>query len=237
MEELRSLEDLLDLQAEDLEIDRLLHQRETLPELAEYRSVHQLSVSLDARLEDAGGRRREVDLAIDKAEGDVKIDEEKLNREEQRLYAGGLSARDAEHLRAEVEMLRRQISQREDEILASIEVKEQVEGELAGLQAERDVAGSDKDRLDGLIRAAWAKIDAEIARHETKKQDVLPLIDPEMIELYDELRPIKEGVAVGRLADGICGGCHLRLSAAEQVTALREAPPRCYHCRRILVAQ
>jgi predicted nucleic acid-binding Zn-ribbon protein len=44
-------------------------------------------------------------------------------------------------------------------------------------------------------------------------------------------------VAVGRLADGICGGCHLRLSAAEQVEVLRDFPPRCMHCRRILVPQ
>ena len=237
MEELRSLEDLLDLQAEDLEIDRLLHQRETLPELEWYRAAHERTTDLETRLAEAEGRRRDADLATDKAEGELVIAEEKLQREERRLYAGGLSARDAEHLRREVEMLRRQTSEREDEILALLEVKEQAETDLEGLQRERETAGAEKDRLDGLIRAAWAEIDGEMARHEARKADILPLIAPDLIELYDELRPMKEGVAVGRLAEGICGGCHLRLSAAEQVHALREEPPRCYHCRRILVPQ
>jgi len=237
MEELRSLEDLLDLQVEDLEIDRLLHQRETLPELELYRVAHQRTSDIEARLAEAGGRRRDADLATDKAEGELVIAEEKLQREERRLYAGGLTARDAEHLRQEVQMLSRQISEREDEILALLEIKEQAETDLEGLQEEQAMADAEKGRLDGLIRTSWAEIDGQIARHDARKTDILPLIEPDLIELYDELRPMKEGVAVGRLAEGICGGCHLRLSAAEQVHARREEPPRCYHCRRILVPQ
>jgi len=83
----------------------------------------------------------------------------------------------------------------------------------------------------------WKEIDAAIAAHDAKKVEIVPLIPADLLALYEELRPSKEGVAVGRLAEGICGGCHLRLSAAEQAQALKEEPPRCYHCRRILVPQ
>jgi uncharacterized protein len=237
LEEFRSLEDLFDLQVVDLEIDRLLHRRQTLSELEQYRLAHERGAALDARLADAEGRSRQAELAADKAQGELDVAEDKKKREERRLYAGGIGARDAENLRKEVEMLGRLASEREDQILELIDAREKAEAELAELRAERESAQAEKDRLGATIKEEWRVIDADIARAEARKRAIIPLITPDLISLYEELRPHKEGVAVGRLADGICGGCHLRLSAAEQVEVLRDFPPRCMHCRRILVAQ
>jgi uncharacterized protein len=237
LEEFRSLEDLFDLQVVDLDIDRLLNRRQSLPELEEYRLAHEQVASLDSRLSDADGRRRQAELAADKAQGELDLAEDKKKREERRLYAGGIGARDAENLRREVEMLGRVVSEREDQILELIDIREKAEAEVAGLRAERAAAQAEKDRLEAAIKGEWRVIDAEIARAEAHKRELVPLIIPELLELYEGLRPHKEGVAVGRLSEGVCGGCHLRLSAAEQVEVLRDYPPRCMHCRRILVPQ
>jgi predicted nucleic acid-binding Zn-ribbon protein len=237
MEEMRSLEDLLDLQAVDIEIDRLLHRRATLPQLEEYRAAHEEVAALEERISEVSGRLREADLASDKADGELQLAEQKLQREEQRLFAGGLSARDAEHLRREVEMLRRQTSEREDEILVLMEQRDEAQSELDGLRSEHSEAKANEERLSAAISEVWKGIDAEIAAKESRKAAIVPLIDADLLELYEELRPAKEGVAVGRLAEGVCGGCHLRLSAAEQAQVTREHPPRCLHCRRILVPQ
>jgi predicted nucleic acid-binding Zn-ribbon protein len=235
MEELRSLEDLLDLQAVDIEIDRLLHRRQSLDELEAYRAAHARVEAFDAEIARVSTHLRETDLAADKADGELQIADEKLQREERRLFAGGLSARDAEHLRQEVEMLRRQISEREDEVLALMDRREQAQAELTGLEAERAGAHSEESELEGIIGREWKVIDGEVARLEARKTEIVPLISSDLIDLYEQLRPTKEGVAVGRLAEGVCGGCHLRLSAAEQADVLRDSPPRCLHCRRILV--
>lgn len=237
MEEFRSLEDLFDLQVVDLEIDRLLNRRQTLSELEQYRLAHERGAALDTRLADAESRSRQAELAADKAQGELDLAEDKKKREERRLYAGGIGARDAENLRKEVEMLGRLASEREDQILELIDAREKAEAELGELRAERESAQAEKDRLGATIKEEWRVIDADIARAEARKRAIIPLITPDLISLYEELRPHKEGVAVGRLADGICGGCHLRLSAAEQVEVLRDFPPRCIHCRRLLVAQ
>ena len=226
MEEFRSLEDLYDLQVVDLDIDRLLNRRRSLPELEQYRLAYDKVTALDAGLAEAEGRRRQSELAGDKAQGELDVAEDKMKREERRLYAGGIGARDAENLRREVEMLHRLASEREDQILELIDTREKAEAEVADLRREREAAQAEKDRLDAVIKEEWRAIDADIA-----------LIVPDLLDLYEELRPHKEGVAVGRLSEGICGGCHLRLSAAEQVQVLRESPPRCLHCRRLLVPQ
>jgi len=165
----------------------------------------------------------------------MKMDEDKLAREERRLYAGGLSARDATHLRDEVEMLRTRISEREDEALALIEQREEYQRTIDGLRTERETADAERATLEAAISAAWAEIDADVARLESRKAEIVPLIDADLVALYEEIRPTKEGVAAAIFADGVCGGCHLRLSAAEATQALRASPPRCLHCRRILV--
>ena len=237
MEEMRSLEDLLDLQREDSAIDRLLERRGSMPELTAYKESHEGGAALDAELAELDGRLREAALGADKADGELKIGEEKLEREEQRLFAGGLSAKEAEHLRQEVEMLRRQNGEAETTILEMMEQRDAAEAERSELQARRDEIGAEAERLEGVIKGEWKLIDAEIARHEARKADLMPLIPEDLVELYEDLRPRKEGVAVGRLAEGICGGCHLGLSAAEQSQVLKDHPPRCLHCRRILVPQ
>lgn len=237
MEELNSLEDLFDLQTVDSDIDHALERRSALPELADYRAAHERLGGLDEQLAKLGDRVRQIDLDSDKASGELTLDEDKAQREEQRLYAGGLSARDAEHLRDEVNMLRRRISEREDEVLALMEERDRLAAEIAELEEARAIVAEEKADLEGRIAAAWKVIDAEIARLEERKSGIAPLVAGDLMELYEALRPTKEGVAVSRLAEGVCGGCHLALSAAEQVQAAKEFPPRCVHCRRILVLQ
>jgi hypothetical protein len=237
MEELRSLEDLLELQQVDSEIDRLLDRRGALPELDEYRSADEDVKTLTTRIDEAALRVRELDLGSDKASGELGLAEEKLTAEERRLYAGGLSARDAEHLRNEVEMLRRQISEREDETLALMEEREQVQAAHESLAAELAAAQKHKTEVEAAIKQEWAGIDAEVARLEQQKEEIVPRIDPDLLELYDDLRLQKDGVAVATFIDRVCGGCHLTHSAAEEVQVFKATPPRCSHCRRILVSQ
>lgn len=235
MEDLKSLEDLLDLQVVDSDIDRLLDRRANLPELEAYRAAHEELAALDTRLEDLQQRRREVDLQSDKLSGELEIEEAKAEREEQRLYAGGLSARDATHLRDEVEMLRRRISEREDAVLALMEERDRLDAEIEEVTSEREAVSAEKDRIEEVVSEAWKEIDARLARLEEKKADIVPLVDEDLLALYERLRPTHEGVAVARLAEGVCGGCHLALSAAEQVQAGKSFPARCIHCNRILV--
>lgn len=235
MDELSSLEDLLDLQDVDLQIDRLLNERQTLPELDEYRRAHAAADAVSAERDKANAALRDTSLELDKASGELELTELKLDSEQNRLYAGGLSARDADYLRQEVGMLDRKKTEMEDRALELMEHREKQEAEVAVLTTAVIEAEEELGKLDSVIQDTWEGIDAQLAVKESRKSDIVPLILDSLLELYEELRPVKEGVAVGRLADGVCGGCHLTLTAAEQLDLKRSDPPRCLHCRRILV--
>lgn len=233
--EMPALADLLDVQDLDLQIDRLMAQRRGLPELQLYRQSQQRIDALEIELGSRQAELRDLELAADKAEGELEILEAKLGEHETRLFAGGMSARETEHMRLEVESLRGQREASEERVLGLLDRLDPARGEAGRLETEVASVRSEKDRLETLISAEWAKIDAELARKQERRAEAISPVGPELQELYERLRRTKEGVAIGRLEDGTCGGCHIRLSATEQIEAAEADPPRCVHCRRLLV--
>lgn len=235
MEELKSLADLLDLQAVDLEIDRLLNRRQGLGELEAFREAHQQVESLEATKSAMAAELRETGLELDKTNGELELAEVKSKQEENRLYAGGISARDADYLRREVEMLHSKVSTMEDRVLELLESRETLDAQVADVDGRLAAANVERTRLEGIIAAEWKTIDAEIAIKETRKADMVTQVDSELLALYEQLRADREGAVVGLLEERVCGVCHLSLSAAEEASVKKQDPPRCIHCASILV--
>ena len=230
-----ALSDLLDVQDVDLTIDRLIHQRQTLPELVKYQEAAGRRESLEALRAERGAVLRSLELDLDKAEGELELIEIKLKESETRLYAGGMSGRETEQKRLEVQSLRGQQSALEDRVLGLIDQVDPVRSEVARVDAKLASTRNEESALEGAIADAWRQIDGQIGRHEESKREIAANINAELLSLYEQLRKSKDGVAVGRLTGGVCGGCHLALSLPEQTEAADWDPPRCLHCMRILV--
>jgi len=233
--EIPALADLLDLQDMDIEIDRLLDQRQNLPELEQYKMAHGDRLAADEKLQGLQDRLRETNLQLDKSEGELELTEIKLSETETRLYSGGMNARETENMRLEVKHLGERRGTMEEHVLELLDVRE-------GLQAEVETAEQDAARLresegklEQQIAAAWKEIDLQIGRRENRKSEIAGGIPEELLDRYERLRRTKEGVAIARLDHGQCGGCHLSLSATEQKEARQTDPALCVHCRRMLV--
>lgn len=235
MEQLKSLADLLDLHDIDLQIDRLLDDRNSLPELEHYKAVHGEVQTLESELEQARADLKSAELSLDRTNGELEIAAEKAAAEQNRLYAGGLSARDADYLRREVEMLYAKVKAMEDDVLEFMEARERNEERVGDLSTRLEERTAEKDRLTAIIQDQWRVIDKELAVKEDRKQAAAEMVDDYHMGIYDDLRERKTGRVVGRLTDGVCGACHLQLSAAEVARIARDDPPRCIHCRSILV--
>jgi uncharacterized protein len=235
VEDLKSLEDLLELMDIDLQIDKLLDQRSSLPALAEYKTAHGEVERITAALQEARSTLKDAERGLSKTNGELEIAAEKAASEQNRLYAGGLSARDADYLRREVEMLNGKVSKMEDQVLEYIEATELAETDVARLSEELTHATEEKDNLADSITEQWRLIDKELAVKEDRKKRTIELVDEYLLEIYDDLRITGTGRVVGRLVDDTCGACHLGLSAAEVLRVQKQDPPRCIHCRAILV--
>ena len=229
------MEDLLELMGIDLAIDKLLDNRSSLPALEEYKRAHGEVERLTAELEVAHVAAKDADRNLNRTNGDLEIKVEKAAAEQNRLYAGGISARDADYLRREVEMLYQKVSKMEDEVLEYLEAKENAESDTAKLSEELNEATRVRDALSSDIKEKWSLIDKELALKKDRKKSMIELVDEYLLEIYDKLRNTRSGRVVGRLSDGTCGACHLSISAAEVSSAMRQYPPRCIHCSAIMV--
>jgi predicted nucleic acid-binding Zn-ribbon protein len=75
-----------------------------------------------------------------------------------------------------------------------------------------------------------------LGERRAERDALTPALDEELLELYEDLRSAKKGVGAARLVDGVCQGCHQKLSAMELDRIRRtEGIRRCEYCRRILI--
>ncbi len=235
MNEFVSLADLLDLQALDSRIDLLLDQRANVPELVEYKELHGAVADITVVVAGLTEQQGEVNSELRTTETELERLESKLIMTERRLFAGGMNAKQSENMRLEVRQLKDQISTSEDNVLAKLDAREVIEGELVTHNGDLESKSARKVELEVKIKGDWKAIDGEVARKEERKKALAATIDPELIITYDKIREQRNGVAIGALENGVCGACHVTISAAEIFAMKKDDMPRCIHCARLLV--
>ncbi|HYN55702.1 MAG TPA: C4-type zinc ribbon domain-containing protein [Motilibacterales bacterium] len=230
---------LLDLQALDTVLGQLAHRRRSVRQVAEL-----------AALETRAGELRDHEVAVrtavsdleremTKAEADVAQVRERIVRDQAMLDAGSVaSARQLEDLQREIGNLARRVSDLED---AELDVMEKLEAaQSRAAMASAQVAELAEARLAAQRArdAAFADIDAEVARVEGERARVAPEIPGDLVALYDKIRASSGGIGAAPLSRGRCQGCQLMLTPAD-LGRIRAEPTdevvRCEECRRILV--
>lgn len=228
---------LLDLQVVDLAIDRLSARKRALEggdEIAAVRgeadaaerAYGELKLQIDAMDRDGAKFEHEIDSLSQKAAA-----------EEKRMFDGSVAnAKELESMRHEVENLRRRMSEREDELLALLEQREELETRANAARAEAEEGRVRVQHVAGDAGDEILRIDGDLTTQGAERVRLAATIDPEVLALYDDLRAHKKGVGAAALVDGVCQGCHETLSSVE-LDHVRHADgvQRCEHCRRILV--
>lgn len=231
------LQRLLELQGEDSALKRLNERRSSLPEAQRLSEITENVSELDSDIEVATARAREIDRDYDKLEGEIEIAAGKIDREEQRLFSGAVSnPKELGALQAEVEMLKRKRSELEDKLLEVMEQREQIGTNLARLTNEKETASAEQDRLRKEVEMLTHDIDAQLADHTKRRDEIGAEIPDDVRKLYDEIRSAKGGIGAAALEGGTCQGCHTKLPNKEVERLRAEGGlQRCDNCRRILV--
>jgi uncharacterized protein len=236
-EAVRGMDRLLELQELDLSLDRLQARRETIQGGDEAGAARKLRDEARGRLGELRLALDSVDLESRRLEGDVDSLTRKAEAEEARLYDGSVAhPKELEAIQHEVANLRGRRSRIEDELLDQMVRKEDLEGRIR--QAEAELAEAE-DRLTEIMGSTAVELDdieAALQSRTVERQALAAAIDEELLELYEDLRRQKKGVGAAALIDGVCQGCHQKLSALE-LDRLKRAGGirRCEYCRRILV--
>lgn len=229
---------LLDLQALDTVLAQLAHRRRTLPELATIAACDQRAADARSRLVDA--ETSVADLAGEqrRLEADVDTVRQRAAKDQQRMAASGVPAKEIAGLQHEVSSLARRQGVLEDELLEVMERRETAEEATGQLRAELDGILAERSAAETARDAALAEIDAATAQRRTERDEQAAALPADLLALYDKVREANGGVGAAMLRQRRCEGCRLELSGSE-LSAVRAAKPedvvRCDNCRRILV--
>jgi len=234
---MRGLDRLLELQELDSAIDRLEARKRQLEEGKEMADAR-------AAMEDAEGRLGELRLGVDavlreqqRLEREIDSMTRKAEVDEKRLYDGSIAnIKEMEALQHEITSLKDRRSRSEDDLLEQMVRKDDLESRAGEASTVVQQTRARLEAVGGEAVEELGRIDAELAEKRVVREKLVPEFDDELLELYEELRRQKRGVAVAALVDGVCQACHEKLSAMELDRLKRtEGVKRCEYCRRIVV--
>jgi uncharacterized protein len=172
-------------------------------------------------------------------EHDVSSIGQRIAAEQGRLYDGSVgNPKELQAIQAEITSLQSRKSRLEDEELGQMERREELERRLPALEAELKGAREALDELEASSEREVGEIAASLEQRRDLREALAAEFDEELLELYEDLRATKKGVGAAALKDGVCQGCHEKLSPLYLDRMKRsEGVKRCENCRRILVVE
>jgi uncharacterized protein len=228
---------ILELQELDLSIDRLEDRRQQLEGGDDVRAARE-------RMQAAEERVGELRLALDsvvteltKLEHNADSLEKRIEAERKRLFDGSVAnPKELEAIQAEIRNLTERKRRVEDLELDQMERREDMEGKLPQLEAELAETRTRLAEISAGSETELTEITTALQDRRAERSALADQFDGELLDLYEDLRRSKRGVGAAALVDGVCQGCHQKLSAAELDRIKRsEGIRRCEYCRRILI--
>jgi predicted nucleic acid-binding Zn-ribbon protein len=235
---IRGMDRLLELQELDLSVDRLRSRLEELESEDELRAAQ-------ARLAEVEGRLGRLQLTIDESataqrrlESDIDSIGLKMEDERKRLYDGSVAnVRELQSIEAEVASLGARKSRMEDQLLERMEEREELDERLRPLEAEAAETREREAEIEEGSARELVEVERSLEERAAERAAMLPGVDEELLLLYEDMRRQKKGIGAVALVDGVCMGCHQKLSPVYLDRLKRETGVRrCEYCRRILVS-
>ncbi|MHB1002077.1 MAG: zinc ribbon domain-containing protein [Armatimonadota bacterium] len=186
--------------------------------------------------DDANKLLHDATTELRDSELNLKSIESKQKTYQDKLYAGKVTnAKELSSMEKEIEMFGRQKDKLEERILELMDLVEARKSILS------DAQGVLKDREDEYAvhmtkaRKQAALLAARVKEQTALREEAVKAVDPVLLNRYESMRSRLGGVAVSKVEEGTCSGCHMQISG----NIIRELKTdkdiiTCENCSRIL---
>ena len=222
----RQLQTLIELQALDTRIAILEGEAAKLPQdiaairaaAAEARlAVETAKAALDTARKDTRTREKDLDVTQGKrAKGEARLYEVKTNVE----YSAVLT---------EIENIKAQKAQTEEEILALMERQESLTGEIREAEGRLRARDEQGKRDEAVVREKLAAVEKELTGVRGERTTLAGAVPRNVLTDYDRILKARGGLAIAPVtASAICGGC--RVTIRPQAIQELKAATTLLHC-------
>ena len=224
---------LHELQEIDLDIER---KTKTLAQIRSHLGKDDDLVAARATLDTA--LKHQIDLEHQQRTAEWGVDElgTKIAAEEKKLYEGSVkNPRELMSLQHEIELIKGHHGEREEQLLAVMLKVDTAQQDVTSKQSELKAMERDWQEEQKQLSMEQTELEANLATLAQKRESLRSLIDSASIKAYDELRYVKQGLAVAKLVQGRCQGCRISLPMSDQQKArMGHKLATCSNCGRIL---
>lgn len=191
---------------------------------------------LEQRMAEAVRRAQKAETELRDNELALKQLEEKLTAEKKRLYSGAVrNPKELQGIQSEVNALQRSRGDRDERVLLAMDVRDSARVER--IEAEQALVTA-RVRLE-TIRAEFAQRNAELAQQlqeaRSQREGAIAGVSSLLLKAYEAIRPRGQNLAVVRVTENSCPGCHTSLPS---LVLKRLSNPTemitCESCGRIL---
>ncbi|MBA7480800.1 hypothetical protein ES707_16262 [subsurface metagenome] len=225
------VKELYQLQEVELEIES---DEQALAQIASQLGASQAVVRTRTELELKQQQLEELGRQQHSAEWEIEDLVNKLATAEEKLYSGRIKdPKELTNLQHEVDGLRVRRNQLEGKALEIMDQVELSTASVAALSNELKTLEAEWHSQQQRLSANMEQLKTTLSDLKHKRQLLSANIDPQAIELYQELKK-QRGRAVAKVEQGICRGCRILLPTTELQRARGDSLVQCSSCGRIL---
>jgi predicted nucleic acid-binding Zn-ribbon protein len=186
----------------------------------------------------ADSNHKDAEDSLELRESEVEKQQIKIQQTEASLYGGKVhNPKELQDLQKEIVSLKRYLETLEERQLAAMLTVEEAEKVLqtAGTDLEHVQSNLKEQNKDLTKESETLRRDLE--RLNSERQAVVTDIASQALNVYDQLRKQKRGIAITTVTDNSCQACGTTLTPSQQQTARSTSQLfHCPTCGRILFA-
>lgn len=217
------------------QIDSELQKRQrVLGEIERHLGEDEALVKARAQLISTQSHLVEVEAKQRDAEWEVEDLENRINQLKEKLYGGTIrNPKELVNLEHEVEILRKQLKQKEDRLLDLMAEVESTRDQFhLGSQNLKEIQNNWQQEQEILLQRQ-ARVREELSELSRRRDILVSQVDPSAIQLYEQVK-LRKGQAVAKVEQGRCQGCRITLPVGEWQRVRSGAIVHCSNCGRIL---
>ena len=231
-------ERLLALQQIDIDLLKIAHKIKNSPLNSNLESLNCNLIDSKNLLIAAETEKSDIQHELSRSEIDVEQVVSRIEKDEKRLASGTGTPKELEQIQHELGTLAKRRSELEEVELEIMVRVDDVSKRITDLQKQLASFEAELARVQSELEIEVRSLDSAKQISLTAREALAPQIDKELLALYEKIRSSSDGLGAAQLVGDSCGGCHLKLNAAEmeKIKSLSDDEVvRCEECRRILI--
>ena len=220
----------------DTTLEQLRHHFITLPEREALAVVQKNIADCASQISSGEMRQQELEKLLSVTEANSATLRKKRERLEQQMKTV-IAPREAEALQHEILTVNTELNTADEESLAFMEESEHIDSTLVVARAALVELRTAEVTATAALHEAEEYKKAEARDVEEKRQRLAETLDEKWSAAYELRRSQHKGIAVAKVKNHVCGGCHLDLSTSEVDLLKKETDENreCPNCARWLV--